>query len=508
MSSESPQPSPVSAASSGQAPTVDVVRSGGPGKTVNSARAGYLPISLDRLPRRALAGIDVYLRTRGENGPPDATGETFALYAAKDVDFGEEKRACLREQSVRFVYIKIADHQRFRQQVESAIQEAATDPAIALEERAALVYETSVELMNELLTETNLSEMSPRLDNISRAVTKLVISDKNAFAHLLETSSHDFYTATHMVNVGTWMAPLAVAMGYESTEELNRIVQAGLLHDIGKLKVPEDVLNKPGKLSDEDWAAIRQHPSIGFDHLKAMGIDDPIVLAVTRHHHERLDGTGYPDKITSAEIHPVAKICAVVDSFDAMTAFRPFKSRTMSPSEALRIIESETPAKYDPDIVKAWIKLVGSLDQPFATKPKGAEAPAAGKSSSPSMPIGGAGAALGGEGEGEGRRAYARHPFSCAAKAHILMVRGRMVTEGACTPITTHNVSRSGLGFLCREPYTPGDWLRVHMTRPGADDRLIEGQVMRCRRYNDRWYDVGIRFGNPAAEASARPQAA
>jgi hypothetical protein len=273
----------------------DLLRSGGFGRSSNSARAGFIPIALDRVPVAALRGIPVYVKTRPDDpnepggdspGAPAPGGAStpeswFRLYRTADVRFTEAHRQRLMDNGVRFVYLRMSDQSKFRRQTEEHLNDAATDRALAISERSALVYETGVQLVNELLAEPELLMRSPRLEQVSRAITTLVMNHPNAFSHLLAASHHDFYTATHMVNVATWMVPLAFEMGIHDPEELNRLCQAGLLHDIGKITVPESVLNKPGTLSTKEWEQLRRHPVAGCEYLQRFGNVHPTVLAVT-----------------------------------------------------------------------------------------------------------------------------------------------------------------------------------------------------------------------------------
>src|SRR4051812_10305223 len=326
----------------------DLLRSGGFGRSSNSARAGFIPIALDRIPVAALKGIPVFVKTRpedegAETAHPSKPESWFRLYRTADVRFTEAHRQRLIDNGVRFVYLRMTDQTKFRLQTEENLKDVATDRALAISERSALVYETGVQLVNELLAEPELLMRSPRLEQVSRAITTLVMNHPNAFSHLLAASHHDFYTATHMVNVATWMVPLAFEMGIHAPEELNRLCQAGLLHDIGKITVPESVLNKPGTLDAAEWDQLRRHPVAGVEYLQRFGGVHPTVLSVTRQHHERLDGSGYPDGLRGDQIDMASRICAVVDSFDAMTAFRPFKDKTLPVEQALKILQDETP---------------------------------------------------------------------------------------------------------------------------------------------------------------------
>jgi len=449
-------------------PQQDLVLSGGLGLTSSSARAGFLPISLERVPLEALQGINVHLRASGAEKK-----EAFVLFRGSSVPFTEEHRKRLTGAGVKFIYIAMSEQDRFRKQTEANLLDTAGDPSTAVSARAEIVYETSVELVNELLSEPDLAAKSPRLEKVSRAVTTLVLSDPTAFSHLFSASHHDFYTATHMVNVGTWMVPLAYALGHHDVDELSRICQAGFLHDIGKNYIPADVLNKRGKLSDEEWQLIRRHPELGVEHLSKYDGIHPTILAVTLEHHERMDGSGYPRKLKGDQMDPISRICAVVDSFDAMTAFRPFKERTMSVADAVKIIVSETPLKYDKTVVDAWVGLLKTADK-LADDPT---------ESSP----------------GRNQRNFERLRTNCPARLHLMEWQADGWRERPGIPLTAHNISRSGLGMLSQKPVQINENVRVYLIG-GKQGHFVEGVIVRNREYRDGWFELGMKFASLASE--------
>lgn len=501
----------------------DLLLSGGFGRSANSARAGFLPIALEQVRVAALEGIQVHIRVRADAAATSPEAEradddhhtNFRLYCAENVRFSEEHRQRLLEHHIKFVYIRMADQSRFRRQTEAQLQSIAEDPAVAISEKSRIIYETSVELMNELLAEPQLLSQSPRLEQVSRAVTTLVMNDPTAFSHLFAASHHDFYTATHMVNVATWMVPLAYEMGYHQHDMLNRICQAGILHDMGKTTVSEEVLNKPGKLSDDDWAQIKRHPEAGAEYLSSYDHIDPLIITVTRQHHERLDGTGYPYGLKGDEIHAVSRICAVVDSFDAMTAFRPFKQRTLSVQQAIEILQKETPAKYDPEVMKAWMRLIGTVKPedelaglealadakpvaPVASTPARHAAPV----NIPAIPIAPLIPAA-----PDNRRRADRTSLHCPARAHILVHNGTALQEKPGMPVVVHSISRSGLGFLSQVPLPIGEFVRFYLNAKGWEGRKLDGQTVRCRTHNDCWNEIGVQFTNVESEGQVPPQA-
>ena len=126
---------------------------------------------------------------------------------------------------------------------------------------------------------------------------------------------------------------------------------AAALHDVGKLQTPRDILNKPGRLTDEEFEVIRRHPGDGA--AMAAGLGDPMVTAIIRHHHERLDGNGYPDGLAGEAIPLGARIIAVADTFDAMTSNRAYR-RAASHKHALDVLRQEAGTQLDGDAVAAF----------------------------------------------------------------------------------------------------------------------------------------------------------
>ena len=136
-----------------------------------------------------------------------------------------------------------------------------------------------------------------------------------------------------------------------SKDDLDVLEFAATVHDIGKIGTPESLLSKMGRLTDEDWSSIRDHPRVGATFLAS--IDElREVASIIRHHHERMDGYGYPDNLRGEAIPLLSRILAVADAFEAMTADRPYR-RAMSPSNALEELRANAGEQFDPEVVKA-----------------------------------------------------------------------------------------------------------------------------------------------------------
>lgn len=198
-----------------------------------------------------------------------------------------------------------------------------------------------------------IGEAVTLVDEISGSVMR----NPSAMLSLARLKTKDDYTYMHSVAVCALMVALGRQRGIEG-EELRSVGMAGLLHDVGKVAIPEEVLNKPGRLSDEEFEIIKNHPVAGWEILKSSYDVDDIALDVCRHHHERVDGKGYPDKLSGDALSMVARMGAVCDVYDAITSERCYKD-PWEPAAALRKMAEWREGQFDEEIFQTFVKTVG-----------------------------------------------------------------------------------------------------------------------------------------------------
>lgn len=193
---------------------------------------------------------------------------------------------------------------------------------------------------------------------LSQALTKGLEATTMALTNMVD--SRDPYTSGHSQRV----AELAVKVGAKlglSSDELEGIKFCGLLHDIGKGAIPLDILNRPGKLTEHEFGIIREHPTTAYRILENISFPWPVARVVYEH-HERLDGSGYPQGLLGDQTHPWAKLLAVCDVVEAMTSHRPYRpAHTMH--EAFEVLREGSGSKFDPLIVLAAVEALGSDDR-------------------------------------------------------------------------------------------------------------------------------------------------
>jgi response regulator RpfG family c-di-GMP phosphodiesterase len=191
----------------------------------------------------------------------------------------------------------------------------------------------------------------------ARRLEELFMASIQSLAEVLELK--DPYTRGHSVRVSTYSAIIARELGLDG-EMLRQVELGGHVHDIGKIGVREDVLNKPGKLTDAEYEHIMTHPVVGWRILAPLLAETPAALNIVRSHHERFDGLGIPDRLAGAAIPVEARIAAAADSFDAMTSNRPYRPDGLSVDDAVREIIRCSGTQFDPEIVAAMVRATES----------------------------------------------------------------------------------------------------------------------------------------------------
>jgi len=184
-----------------------------------------------------------------------------------------------------------------------------------------------------------------------------VMRNPGALLSLIGLKTKDDYTFMHCVAVGTLMIALGRHIGLPP-EMLRDAGMAGLLHDVGKTCVPDSVLNKPDRLTADEFEAIKQHPQSGHRLLLEAGHDHASTLDVVLRHHERLDGTGYPGGLAGDEISTLARLSAVADVYDAVSSERVYH-RALPPTAVLRMLLKNVGTHFDGALVHAFVKCIG-----------------------------------------------------------------------------------------------------------------------------------------------------
>lgn len=194
------------------------------------------------------------------------------------------------------------------------------------------------------------------IDKIAEELLDNVLSNKNVLLSLVDIKSMDNYTYSHCVNVAVISLVLGISLNLPK-KYLTYLCIGALIHDIGKSFIPSDILQKPGKLTPEEFEIIKSHPKRGYDFLGNFSDLSSHIKLIVLQHHERYDGLGYPNGISGDEISYLSRIVSIADVYDALTSDRPYK-RAMCPSDALEYLMSNAGSFFDYEMINVFCKVV------------------------------------------------------------------------------------------------------------------------------------------------------
>jgi HAMP domain-containing protein/HD superfamily phosphodiesterase len=234
-----------------------------------------------------------------------------------------------------------------------------TSPVKKLVEGTRHIAAGNLQYQVEIRSADEIGELAKSFNNMAGSLYEARKKLREYFYGIVQSlvrtiEAKDRYTRGHSERVAEYAEKIAVGMGF-SAEKAELLKEAAVLHDIGKLGIHEDILNKKEKLTDEEWEAIRKHPATGEDILKPVLGEE--MLEAIKEHHERCDGTGYPNKLDADHISIFAKIIAVADTYDAMTSSRAYRA-ALSKKEAIVELKKGKGSQFDPQVVDVFVKVL------------------------------------------------------------------------------------------------------------------------------------------------------
>ncbi len=224
-------------------------------------------------------------------------------------------------------------------------------------QRAARLLTKSKEVMRGVFEDARLgcAIHSPSMTGVVEDIIDAVTLESQIFLTVARLKSKDDYTYLHSVAVCALMVSTARYLE-KSPEETHDLGLAGLLHDVGKMAIPDQILNKPGALNDDEFSNVRTHPEKGYELLKGSAGIPPAALDVCRHHHEKIDGSGYPFGLVGDEISFAARLGAICDVYDALTSNRAYKKAWLPHKALLQM--SAWKGHFDPEILAALMQAI------------------------------------------------------------------------------------------------------------------------------------------------------
>lgn len=312
---------------------------------VASQRRNFLPVPLHTLCLTGTLPVDIYLGQEKESAP--------VLFRRRHIDIAGDELSTLLESGIETVYVPREQAEDYQNHLQNNVVSIIANHDLPLTDRLQFLGDTGRSMLREVFKGGQLDETIKQVGELSTYMSTIISENEVVVSELFDVLRHDYHTYTHVYNVASYSLLLAKGLGVSDEKELRDISMGGLLHDLGKLRIPLRILNKKERLTDTEWAIIQRHPTDGFIDLAVRDDMTEAQLMMVYQHHEKLDGSGYPVGIGGNELHFYAKVCAVVDIFEALTSNRPYRNPATK-NEAMEILEGLTPKKLDQEMVQCW----------------------------------------------------------------------------------------------------------------------------------------------------------
>lgn len=305
----------------------------------------FFPVSPFLLFPGVQANFRVYLRRNGK----------YVLYTREEERFLERHKHILNDMGVHSVYVLSEQKEAYETYLEQNLEAFLANEAIPGEQRAKIFHDLSLDIVEDIfdrcLPADTARAMYDRIHTLVRSSVKF-LSRNSTLGHFSRLISHTYKTYTHSMHVFVYATAIYASLGLDE-KAMVRYGLGALLHDIGKARIDKALLDKPGKLSEEEWTHMRLHPVHGAAMCAAMPLSGDTLNCIILH-HERFDGSGYPSGLQGEAIPLPVRVVTVCDVYDALTSDRPYAS-AVAPFEALSIMREQMSGHFDKDIFRRLV---------------------------------------------------------------------------------------------------------------------------------------------------------
>lgn len=445
---------------------------------------------------QALAGHEnadfaIFIPGQSEHSP--------VLYRDAGGDLSNPDFDRLANTGISHIFIQASDIAKCESILEEQLSDVLHNPDISNDEKADLVYHVGTQVARDL---TFVADPSHEVDRTAKAIDNVisfVLSDPNVATNMLYMAGHERTTASHMFVVSA----LAVLLGTEIYGDDQKMLQtlglAGMMHDIGKLKIGTDILNKPSALTPEEVLLIQQHP---IESVRLLGDDPHITPEVKRmilQHHERLDGRGYPLGISGSELNINSRLLTIVDCFHAMIGRRNYR-KPLTPPEAIRSMNAMSGKQFDPELLVAWTAMfnrywTAGIEYELKEHLDGAQNDVVYRHEHRPTP--------------PPPKSFNERPkrFECEGNVTVQCIYAGRLLNIDMAPnnfvASVHDVSRSGLSLYSAHPMYRGEMIHVRIN-DGKNEFWVRGSVAWCKPHNEDMFRVGVQFMKRISDEEAR----
>lgn len=281
----------------------------------------------------------------------------FVKFASSDPKHQEKVKRIIEEGSDMEFFIHEEDLFKYYNYATQSLKAMVSNPDIPLKQKTEKIYEVSKGVMKEFFENNTSEKILEASEEVMDMMEDCMTTAEAGFHGIAQITSKDYYTYTHSVNVGLYCMTFGVKREM-SKNDTRQLALGGMLHDVGKSKIDHALINKSGKLSDEEFEQMKIHATMGGEILTGMKCYTHNVVSMAEQHHEKYKGGGYPSGIAGDEIHLYARICKIMDVYDALTTKRSYK-KAMGAFDTLIIMKKQMSHDFDPKLLDSFIQLMG-----------------------------------------------------------------------------------------------------------------------------------------------------
>jgi HD-GYP domain-containing protein (c-di-GMP phosphodiesterase class II) len=319
-----------------------------PPLTQKAPEEKYIALNREFLKPNSRINADIYI----------LLGKRYTLYANKALHISIEHLNRLKNRLEKKVYIRETDYASLQLYFAENIAFMLNNERVPFEEKAELLFQTTYNLVKKIFEDAKNREVYQGLRSFVKETLPFLQSSKYAYINLIKLYKSEDYTYAHQVNVMAWLIVLALRLNITDSEQLTDIGVGGLLLDLGKCEIPQEILYKKSVLTHEENDLFRSHPKVGAELAKNGGMDSPIILDIISNHHENMDGRGYPRGISGPQLSIYAAMAQIVDTYDAITSDRPY-SQAESKSIAVKYLLNRRD-EYNSKVLLSFLELIGA----------------------------------------------------------------------------------------------------------------------------------------------------
>ena len=312
----------------------------------------YHPIDIKILDKNSNLAFNIFCKVQGSDE------DSYVLYASKEARYRDKVRELLQSSELmEELYIHEEDLMLYFEHATNSLRDYVVNSDASPEKKMEKVYDLSRDVTHQFFEANSSPEILRGSDQVVDLMEKCLSDNKLGFHGLSRIMEKDYYTYTHSINVGLYCMSFALKIGMPA-DEVRVLGLGGMLHDVGKSKLPQEIINKKGALTEEEFQVIKNHTASGMEVISGLGCYGDNVIQMVGQHHEKYNGEGYHQGLAGEDIALFARICKLTDVYDALTTRRSYK-KSLKTLEALTIMKSQMGHEFDPKLLNSFIRMMG-----------------------------------------------------------------------------------------------------------------------------------------------------